>query len=90
MNKDYFVFGTMLAIPAPLLAFVCISMGFTPFVEHKPTILYVMALLINLLLMRYYYGKGLSKTAQGIIFMTFIIVIFVVSMGQLNMGTNSY
>ena len=90
MNKDYFVFGTMLAIPAPVLAFVSISMGVTPFVEHKPAILYAIALLVNLFLMRYYYGKGLSKTAQGIIFMTFIIVIFVVSMGQLNMGTDLY
>ena len=90
MNKDHFILGALLAMIAPLLAFASIATGLISLVEHKPAILYAIALLINLLLMRYYYGKGFSKSAQGIILMTFIIVIFVVSLGQLSMGTDSY
>lgn len=90
MKKDHFILGALLAIIAPLVAFAGITTGMISLVQHKPAILYAVALLFNLLLMRYYYKTGLSKSAQGIIFMTFIIVIFVVSLGHLSLGTDSY
>lgn len=90
MKKDQFLLGAALALIAPLLAFLTLSSGMFTWVEHKPSILYVVALLVNLFIARIYYGRGLGKTAQGVIFVTFIIVIFVVSLGQLSMGTDSY
>lgn len=90
MLRDHFVLGAALALIAPLLAFLAITNGLVTWVQHKPAILYAIALLINLLIARFYYGRELGKSAQGVILMTFIIVIFVVSSGQLSMETDSY
>lgn len=75
-RKDNFLIGALLGLILPILAY-----GLTRWTDlatligNKPLSLYVIAALINLLLVRYFYRQGHENTARGVIMMTFVGVL---------------
>jgi len=53
---------------------------------QKPLAVFAVAGLLNLLLIRYFYHFQLSKSAQGIVFSTFIALLFLLFLGNLQLG----
>lgn|GEM_PF-5445459 len=47
---------------------------------------YIIAALINLLLVRYYYRNDLSDSARGVVLITFIGTMVAVFLGNMNIG----
>lgn len=73
MNKDNLFFGILLGLIAPIIAFVMSRFNITGIdVGSKYLSFYVIAALINLLLMRYYYRNEMGNSARGIILITFL------------------
>lgn len=73
MNKDNLFFGILIGLIAPLIVFLMSRFNLTGIdVGSKNLSFYVIAALINLLLMRYYYRNEMGNSARGIILITFI------------------
>lgn len=73
MNKDNLFFGILLGLIAPIIAVIMSRFDITGIdLGSKYLSFYVIAALINLLLMRYYYRNGMSNSARGIILITFL------------------
>jgi hypothetical protein len=51
---------------------------------NKPLSLYVIAALINLLLVRFFYRNALEKSARGVILITFVGVLLLIFVGKLS------
>jgi len=80
MIKDNFVFGCLIGLIFPAAAHMLTKSGsLDTLVGSKPLSLYVVAALINLVLIRYGYRNAYEKSAQGIILVTFaatLILLF--------------
>lgn len=73
MNKDNLFFGFLLGLIAPFIAFIMDQFNLTGIdIGDKNLSFYVIAALLNLILMRYYYRNEMGNTARGIILITFI------------------
>ena len=73
MKIDNLFFGAILGLIAPLIAFIMSRFNLTVIdVGDKSLSFYVVAALINLLLMRYYYRNEMGNSARGIILITFM------------------
>lgn len=78
MNKDNLFFGILLGLIAPLIAFIMSRFNLTGIdIGSKNLSFYVIAALVNLLLMRYYYRNEMGNSARGIILITFIATMAV-------------
>lgn len=78
-QSDNFFAGTILGFTFPLLAFVLTRWtDWAMAIGNKPLSLYVIAALLNLLLVRYFYRQGKDNAARGIIFITFIGVLLLI------------
>lgn len=86
MKKNNFSFGLFLGSLAPVLAYVVSYFELTGIdVGEKKLSFYVLAALVNLLLLRYYYRNEWSNTARGIILITFmgaIALLFLRDLGR--------
>lgn len=73
MKRNHISFGLLLGSLAPLLAYVISHFNLTGIdLGEKKMTFYVLAALVNLLLVRYYYRNEMSNTARGIILITFL------------------
>jgi hypothetical protein len=78
MNKDNLFFGILLGLVAPFIAFVMSQFDLTGIdIGNKNLSFYVIAALLNLILMRYYYRNEMENSARGIILITFICAMAV-------------
>lgn len=78
MNKDNLFFGILLGLIAPLIAFIMSRFNLTGIdIGSKNLSFYVIAALVNLLLMRYYYRNEMGNSARGIILITFMATMAV-------------
>ncbi len=73
MKRNHILFGLLLGSIAPVLAYIVSYFNLTGIdLGQKKMSFYVVAALINLLLLRYYYKSEMGNTASGIILITFI------------------
>jgi heme/copper-type cytochrome/quinol oxidase subunit 4 len=80
MNRDHFLFGVVIGVILPLIAYLLTTYtGLQQTVaDGKPAALYLLAGLGNLLLLRYFYKNGQELTAKGMMLTTFIGIITLV------------
>ena len=77
MIKDSFLLGSLTGILTPVVAFI---LSIYTDLQHnyfpdKSIALYVIAAVINLILVRFSYRAGYEKIAKGIILLTFLAMI---------------
>lgn len=79
MKRNNFLFGALLGLVAPALAhLLTLFTDWARLVGDKEIGLYVIAALLNLLLVRFYYRNAKENTARGIILVTFVAAIVLV------------
>lgn len=79
MKKDSLVFGCLIGLVFPAVAHLLTKGGGLDIFSGRPLALYVIAALLNLMLIRYGYRNAYEKSAQGIILVTFaatLILLF--------------
>lgn len=87
MKKDNFTFGCLIGLLPPAIAHVLTTSGtMGPFISNKPLSLYVIAALINLVVIRYGYRNGYQKSAQGVIFATFAATLMLLFTQQVSLS----
>jgi len=79
MQQNPFLLGLGIGLIAPLCAhvltrFTALSVPF----GSKQLGLYVIAALINLLVVRYFYRKGSEHAARGVILITFVLAMLLI------------
>lgn len=86
MQRNSLLSGLGIGLLAPIVAHMLTkftSLSF-PF-GSKPLGLYVIAALINLLLVRYFYRKGLEQAARGVILITFVLALLLIFTTKLSL-----
>ena len=72
-KKDSFWFGTLLGFILPVISFYFVEILKRNIqFQGKKHLIYILVAVVNLILLRVYYGKGIEQTAKGIIAITFI------------------
>ncbi|MEO8796151.1 MAG: stationary phase survival protein SurE, partial [Daejeonella sp.] len=67
-KKDNIWFGSILGLLMPVITFLTVEVFKKDFqIQGKNHLIYILGLVINLILLRLYYGKGKESTARGII-----------------------
>lgn len=74
-------FGILLGMIFPAIAFLLVKFDVGNLINNKPFALYAVVAMLNLLIMRYFYRSGLTKTGQGIILITFLIAMLLLFLG---------
>ena len=77
LKKDSYLTGILLAIPLPAAAFVLATyvLQYNLFLLNKPAFPYLVAIALNLIMMRLFSANGMVKTVKGIFIATFLITI---------------
>lgn len=71
--------GMLIGAVSPLIAFLLtLYTNWGTLLTNKPVGLYVLAAVINLLLLRFYYKRDQENTARGVILVTFIGVMVLI------------
>lgn len=79
MKRNNFIFGILLGVVAPLVAHLfSLFTDWAKLIGGKEISLYVIAALLNLLLVRYYYRNTMESTARGLILITFLATIVLI------------
>jgi len=79
MQQNPFLLGLGIGLLAPLSAHVLTRFtALAALFGSKQLGLYVIAALINLLVVRYFYRKGFEKAAHGVILITFVLAMLLV------------
>jgi len=79
MLGNPFLSGAALGLLMPAVAHILTKYTSLPFlIGSKPLGLYVIAALINLLLVRYFYRNGREPMARGVILITFALVLLLI------------
>lgn len=72
MKKDHFIIGFFLGLIAPVAAYVVSRYDLTGVdLSEKGLMFYVIAALINIIMVRYFYRNERMNTANGVVFITF-------------------
>lgn len=73
LNKNNFLLGILMGFILPGLVFFCEEVLKKDLrVLNKENVFYLLSLVVNLLLIRYYFKSGTEDTARGILLSTFI------------------
>lgn len=78
--KDSFWLGILVGMLAPILAYVLsdhTDIQISYFVD-KPIAIYVIAALINLIVVRFTYRAGKESFAKGMVFITFVAMLILI------------
>jgi len=77
LKTDSYITGILLAIPLPMAAFVLATyvLQNSVLIINKPALPYLVALALNLIMMRLFGADGHVKTVKGIMIATFLIMI---------------
>lgn len=84
MKRNSFILGCLSGGVSPAVAYllkVSTSLGTT----MHPLSLYVVAGVFNLLLIRFFYAKGLDRCAQGVLLITFVAVLLLIFIDKLSL-----
>ncbi len=73
LQKNNLLTGILSGLAAPLLAIFFTEI--VSFSFRQPHTLYVLAALVNLLLLRFYYRNGREQSARGVILVTFAAML---------------
>ncbi|POY36594.1 hypothetical protein C3K47_09470 [Solitalea longa] len=77
-KKDSFLFGTILGIIVPLLMFFLVEfVHLGDQMGVRDSSLYLLGLIVNLFLVRYYFKKEISNTGKGVFLISFLVVLAV-------------
>jgi len=71
----------------PVIAFLLVKGGMGNLINNKPFALYAVIVLLNLLIMRYFYHFRLTKSGQGVILITFLIAMFLLFSNNYKIGS---
>ncbi|NEU09808.1 stationary phase survival protein SurE [Flavihumibacter sp. R14] len=84
-KKDKFLAGALLGLIPPALAWFIIEiLKFDAEIFGKKHLLYIASVVINLLLLRYFFLNDRPETARGVIFSTFISALLFVILSRIN------
>ena len=77
LKKDSYLTGIWLAIPLPAAAYLLASylLKNNFYILNKPALPYLVAIALNLIMMRLFAGNGHVKTVKGIFIATFLLTI---------------
>ena len=77
LKKDSYLTGILLATPLPAAALVAATYVFLDrmLLFNKPALPYLIALALNLIMMRLFSAHGAVKTVKGIFIATFLITV---------------
>ena len=85
LNSDKFLTGVLLGvIPPGIAAFFVEVLGFDGEILGKKHVLYIASVVVNLLLMRFFFRTDRTETATGIIFSTFISALLFVILNRIS------
>ncbi|SEL79277.1 hypothetical protein SAMN05421740_11063 [Parapedobacter koreensis] len=87
LQRNSFPFGCLVGLLAPIVAYVITAWfaSFNIIIGGKPLGLYVIAALINLLFVRFFYRNGLERSARGVILVTFVSVLLLIFIEKLSL-----
>ncbi|SKB69735.1 hypothetical protein SAMN05660226_02735 [Parapedobacter luteus] len=86
LQRNSFLFGCAIGFLAPAIAYV-LTLWFDSqriTIGDRPTALYVIAALINLLLVRFFYRNELERSARGVILVTFAAALLLIIVEKLS------
>jgi hypothetical protein len=77
LKKDSYLTGILLAIPLPVVAYILAMYVFqnSVLLLNKPALPYMIAIALNLIIMRLFSAEKAVKTVKGIFIATFLITI---------------
>ncbi|WP_159637182.1 hypothetical protein [Sphingobacterium composti Ten et al. 2007 non Yoo et al. 2007] len=88
MQQNSIFTGVILGSIAPLAAYL--MMTYTSFQQQffaeKPIALYVIATVINLIIVRFAYRGGKESLAKGIVLITFVAMLVLIFVTKLKVG----
>ena len=85
MKRNSFFFGCIVGLLAPVVAhLLTLFTSWNMAIGNKSLSLYVIAALINLLFVRFFYRNALEKSARGVILITFVAAILLIFMQNLS------
>ncbi|PTQ95713.1 hypothetical protein C8P68_105221 [Mucilaginibacter yixingensis] len=78
LNKDSLVTGTLIGLVFPTTSVLALDVvWYDPYLNGKPGVPYLIAIALNLLLLKYFAKKETIKTVQGIMAITFVFMLLV-------------
>ena len=83
MVKNSFGLGCALGCVCPTIAYVLVAFSALAWTNGNPLGVYAVAALLNLVLVRYMYRNDGEKTAQGIILITFVALLILLTTRQI-------
>jgi len=85
LNKDRFITGVLLGVTFPsIAAFFVEVLGYDGEILGKKHLLYIASVVINLLLLRFFFRTDRPEIARGIIFSTFISALLFVILNRIS------
>lgn len=76
LRYNHILFGCFLGSIAPLIAFLFTEYHLVEVLtQEKPLAAYLMAAVVNLLLLRYLFKNGNDKTGKGVLLVTFACML---------------
>ena len=88
MQKNSLLAGVLIGVIAPVLAYI-ISTYTTvqqSLFSDKPIAFYVIAAVINLIIVRFSFRAGQDKFAKGIVLITFLAMLVLIFASKLKVG----
>ncbi len=77
-NKDHFFLGVLIGTVAPMLAFLFSEYSsLSGRLNAKPLMLYLIAVGINLLILRVLFRQEKERSGRGLVFITFFLALIV-------------
>lgn len=88
MQQNSLFTGVILGSLAPFFAYLLLTYTSMQqqFFAEKPIALYVLAALINLLIVRFAYRGGKESLARGIVLITFVAMLILIFVTKLKVG----
>lgn len=78
LRTNNFYLGALIGLVTPVIAFLLTRWTDWAILLNKPNSLYVLAGVVNLLLLRWYYRNDGENSARGVIMVTFIGVLVLI------------
>jgi hypothetical protein len=77
LKKDHFFTGIVAGLVLPLFCLILSEVLHLFAAWNKPAIPYYIALLLNLLAIRYCFKKGFTSTGSGLMLISFIVTLLI-------------
>ncbi|AMR30174.1 hypothetical protein A0256_01440 [Mucilaginibacter sp. PAMC 26640] len=79
LNKNCVAFGLLIGAVMPAITWIVFSLILQndAIIMDKPAAPYLIATVLNLVLLRYYFKNNMDKTVNGIMIVTFAVMLLV-------------